>query len=73
MKCPFCNHELDINDFFKVKKNKSLVLGSHTTKEFKGKQIYGIENTDNMSNLRTLHRFWVCPYCDKLIQITETH
>jgi hypothetical protein len=72
MKCPFCNHELTINDFFDINQKNDKMYGNHTAKEFKGKQIYGIENTGVISNLRTLHRFWECPYCQKLLQITES-
>jgi len=73
MKCPFCEHELTIDDFFTISQKRNATYGNFTSKEFKGKEIYGIENTPNISNLRTLHRFWECPYCNKLLQITETH
>jgi hypothetical protein len=72
MKCPYCEHELNVDDFFDVSQKKEKMYGNYTAKVFKGKQIYGIENTDQLSNLRTLHRFWECPYCHKLLQITES-
>ena len=67
MKCPYCETIIKLSDFFDQTQKTSRMFGSFTDKHFKGNQIYGMENSTHFSNLRTLHRFWECPACGKLL------
>ncbi len=65
-KCPYCNAEIGLEDFFEVieKENKKGILKKKIG-DFKGERInvgFGFNRV----------RIWVCPSCDKILGFSES-
>lgn len=67
-KCPYCNNELHLEDFFHIT-SKETKKGKIKVKigDFKGEQLeQGIPRVQGKRFLR----MWVCPSCDKILSFT---
>jgi len=67
-KCPYCNTELHLDDFFHIT-TKETKKGKIKTKigEFKGEEI----EKRLYVGVTGISRMWICPSCDKILSITE--
>lgn len=67
-KCPYCNYELHLEDFFHVTTTETK-KGKIKKKigDFKGEQI----KKNILAGVTGISRIWVCPSCDKILNITE--
>lgn len=65
-KCPYCDVELGLEDFFEVteKETKKGTIKKRIG-DFKGERIYVGIGFNNV-------RMWVCPSCDKILGFSES-
>lgn len=68
-KCPYCNYELHLEDFFHITiKEKKKGKIKKKIGDFKGEQLK-LQLVGMSSKGWT--RMWACPSCDKLLSITK--
>jgi len=65
-KCPYCNVEIHLEDFFDVSE-KETKKGKIKKRigDFKGEKLYVGLSSNNV-------RMWVCPSCDKILGFSES-
>jgi hypothetical protein len=68
-KCPYCNNELHLDDFFHTTTKETKKGIKKETVEFTGEEIGN--RSKKFYGARAVTRMWVCPSCDKILSITE--
>ena len=68
-KCPYCNKELHLENFFHTTTKETKKGTKKTNFEFAGEEIGS--KSKQLYGARAVSRMWVCPSCDKILSITE--
>ncbi len=63
-KCPYCNKEISIEDFFEV-------ITKETKKGKIKKKVSGFKGEMIKSSAWGGHKMWVCPSCDAILGFSE--